>query len=163
MDSTPTLPVIQHAVRFLEEESNFSPGWIMILQPTTPLRTSSDIMSAIRLSTDDEEVETVLSVYGADQFHPQKMMKQCDGWLRPFLHGKKKTSLRQEYKPQAFLTNGGIYLSKRSVIMEQNQILGSNVRPYLMPHERSIDIDTEFDFLLAEFLMRRQHSGLLPG
>jgi CMP-N,N'-diacetyllegionaminic acid synthase len=54
------------------------------------------------------------------------------------------------------MRNGSIYLTRRDVLMEQGSIWGATIRPYVMPMERSVSIDTELDLKLAELMMSEQ-------
>src|SRR5687768_15940207 len=60
-DDTPHLPVIQHAARWMEERASYRPEAVMILQPTSPLRSSEDIAAAVEL-LDRSGADSVLSV-----------------------------------------------------------------------------------------------------
>jgi len=161
-DTASSLNVVQHALRFVEGERDVSIDWTLILQPTTPLRTVDDILSAIRL-TDSKEVDTIVSVYESGHSHPLKA-KKIDkyGFLMPFFSEASWLSRRQDLSPPAYLTNGGIYLTRRDVLLENNSLIGDQVLPYVMPQERSVDIDNRIDFMLAELLMREQ-LGIHPA
>ena len=76
--------------------------------------------------------------------------------LLPFCIEEKEGTRRQDYAPDAYMRNGAIYLSRRDVLMERNSIWGDVIRPYVMPPERSVGIDSELDFKLVELLMRQQ-------
>jgi CMP-N-acetylneuraminic acid synthetase len=56
------------------------------------------------------------------------------------------------------MRNGAIYLSRRDTIMEKNSIWGETIRPYIMPEERSVNIDSQLDFKLAEYLIQDQQT-----
>jgi CMP-N-acetylneuraminic acid synthetase len=76
--------------------------------------------------------------------------------LLPFCVEEVEGTRRQDYQPPAYMRNGAVYLTRRDVLMEQNSIWGKSIRPYVMPPERSISIDTELDLKLAELLMRER-------
>ncbi len=155
-DTATSLEVVQHAVRYIEEKDGLKIDWSLILQPTTPLRTTNDIRSALELIS-HKQVDTVVSVYEAGNSHPGKM--KCineNGMLETFLPNVPWLSRRQDRKPSAFLTNGGIYMTRRDVLFDKNSLIGDYILPYIMPHERSVDIDTEIEFTLAEILFARQ-------
>ena len=54
------------------------------------------------------------------------------------------------------MSNGAVYLTRRDVLMEQNSIWGTVTRPYIMPAERSINVDSELDLKLIEILMQQE-------
>ena len=65
---------------------------------------------------------------------------------------------RQDFGFDVYKTNGAIYLTRRDVLTEQGSFYGSRAHGFIMPPERSIDIDTRLDFEMAEFLWRREHA-----
>ncbi|MBT5374852.1 MAG: acylneuraminate cytidylyltransferase family protein, partial [Rhodospirillaceae bacterium] len=85
--------------------------------------------------------------------HPILMKKIVDGRLLPYCLEEKEGTRRQDYDPPAYKRNGAIFLIRRDVLMEKNSIWGDIIRPYVKPEERSVGIDTELDFKLAELLM----------
>ena len=75
--------------------------------------------------------------------------------MRPFQEDGFQPTRRQDFGFDVYRTNGAIYLVRRDVLMQEGSFYGSCPRPLLMPAERSIDIDTQLDFEMAEFLYRR--------
>jgi CMP-N,N'-diacetyllegionaminic acid synthase len=153
-DLARSLPVVQHAVRFVEVRDGVPMDWVLLLQPTSPLRTSGDIAAALDLAAEGG-CTSVIAVCRLDD-HPV-FAKRIDGngYLIPFIFEEPEGIRRQDVEPPAYKRNGAIYLTKRDVLMEEGSIYGSSVRPYIMPAERSVDIDSEVDFLLGEILAHR--------
>ena len=153
-DKASSFDVVKHALEFIERERNVIIDWTLILQPTTPLRTSNDIASAINIAK-TKDCDSVVSVYDASNTHPGKM-KVIDenGKLSPFLPNVPWLERRQDRKPQVYLTNGGIYMTRRDVLIKSKSLIGKSVSPYIMPIERSIDIDSLADFMIAESILK---------
>lgn len=154
-DRVPTLPVIQHAVRFVETSDRIRLNWILLLQPTSPLRTSNDIRAAMKLSN-ESNCDSVISVVKVVAGHPISMKRIENNRLFPYYIEEKEGTRRQDFRPYAYMRNGAIYLSRRDIVMEKNSIWGDIIRPYVMPPERSVNIDSELDFKLAEILIKEQ-------
>ena len=154
-DDTPSLPVVQHAARFVEEQAVAKLDWILLLQPTTPLRTAGDIADALDL-TDDGTATSVVGVCDVGSYHPLKMYSAENGFLTPYAENWTEGIRRQDLAPDLYKTNGTIYLVRRDVLIEGNSLLGDRVRPLVMPAERSLDIDSELDLVIAEALIRRR-------
>ena len=57
--------------------------------------------------------------------------------------------------PKLYTPNGGIYATRRDVLFDQNALIGEKTRLWVMPRERSVDIDEPIDFLYAEFLIKQ--------
>lgn len=123
------------------------------LQPTSPLRTAEDIDNAIDIFY-EKKADSVISV--CEAFHPPLWVKEIDdqGILRsyfPFDVGNKN---RQELK-KAYVPNGAVFVFKFSLLKEKYTYYSEKTYPYVMPKERSIDIDSEFDFDFAEYLIKK--------
>ena len=151
---TPSLPVVKHAVLHAEKDRGSRYDWIFLLQPTSPLRTSDDIVTALQLAS-KPGVTAVIGVTSANSSHPFKLRIIEDEVLRPFLTDAPQSHRRQDFAFNVYRTNGAIYLARRDIVMEQDSLYGSKPLPLVMPAERSVDIDTALDFDIAEFLFRR--------
>ena len=79
-DESTSLDVVRHAIEFVEKKDNIKIDWLLILQPTTPLRTKNDIRKAVGLIK-NKNVDTVVSVCKAEHTHPLKMKKINNGFL----------------------------------------------------------------------------------
>jgi CMP-N-acetylneuraminic acid synthetase len=154
-DEAPTLPLLQHAVGFVEEEEGKPVDWVMVLQPTAPFRNVDDIAESLKLAREGG-CDSVASVTRVLTEHPILMKKIENNRLLPYCIEEKEGTRRQDYDPPAYMRNGAIYLTRRHVLMEDNSIWGELIRPYVMPEERSYDIDSERDFKLAELVMRER-------
>ncbi|UCD77124.1 MAG: acylneuraminate cytidylyltransferase family protein [Desulfobacterales bacterium] len=154
-DSVPTLPVLQHAVRFIEAQDNVKLDWVLLLQPTTPLRALEDIEGSLTAAL-QSECDSVISVVQVFAEHPILMKRIEDNRLLPYCIEEKEGTRRQDYQPPAYMRNGAIYLTRRDVLMEQESIWGRSIRPYVMPPERSVSIDSELDLRLVELLMQER-------
>jgi CMP-N-acetylneuraminic acid synthetase len=154
-DCSPMLPVLQHAVAHVEAEQGAKFDWILLLQPTAPLRQPEDIRAALQLAavTDCDSVISVVQVFAV---HPILMKRIENERLVPFAIGEKEGTRRQDYQPPAYMRNGAIYMPRRDVVMERNSIWGGSVCPYVMPEERSASIDNEIDFRVCEAMLKRR-------
>ena len=152
-DDTPTIPVLQDVVRRLER-TDATYDAILTLQPTSPLRTVEDIEGAVAL-LERTAADSVISFVDIGEKHPARM-KTIDASGRvldpPFAEAFE--GQRRQDLPKYYLRDGSIYLTRRSVLMEQNSLKGVDCRAWLVPVERSCNIDTPLDLILAEQLMR---------
>lgn len=150
-DDTPTTDVVIHAVSFLEENEGFSPDIIVILEPTSPLRTAEDIDNALKKHI-ETDADSVVSVVRTDHWHPIRAKKIENDILRDYCLEEKGVVRRQDLPP-VYFRNGAFYSVKREVLMKEHRIFGSIIRPYIMPPERSVDINEEIDFKIAEMFL----------
>jgi CMP-N-acetylneuraminic acid synthetase len=150
-DETPGTEPVIHAVEWLERHEGYEPDIVMSLQPTSPFRTATDIDAAISLLV-AREADSVVSVMPADG-HPYWMKRRdADGWIVPFLPDSPATFRRQEL-PEALMLNGAIYAARRAVLLASRGWYTGRTAPYVMPIERSLDIDTAWDLRLARLLV----------
>lgn len=154
-DEASTLAVLQHAVDWMEQERQQPFEWILTLQPTSPLRQAQDVDAVIGLAERyDSDCDSVISVVERSGEHPRLAKYQKDGYLVPFVGESLEGVRRQDCHPPALFNNGALYLTRRNVLMDGGQILGQKAVPYVMPVERSIDIDSPVDFKLADLLLK---------
>lgn len=154
-DDTPDLPVFQHALKELKEKEEYNPTFILNIRPTCPLRKVEDIDNAIekmfRINCDS--VRTITEV----KDHPYWTSKLKGDKMTPFLGDVDiKKYYRRQLLPDAYITNGAVDVMKSEIIMEKNTLYGEDIRGIITPPERSIDIDTEFDLKIAEFLLKKR-------
>jgi N-acylneuraminate cytidylyltransferase/CMP-N,N'-diacetyllegionaminic acid synthase len=125
----------------------------IVLQPTSPLRTSLDIDNAIRIFK-EKKADSVISV--SEAIHPPIWAKRTDskGILINYFNIKIGNKNRQEIE-KAYMPNGAIFVFKFSLLKEKYSYYSDKTYPYIMPLERSIDIDSKLDFEFAEYLMKK--------
>lgn len=155
LDETPTLPVIQHAVRSLGELEHYHPDVIVVLQPTSPFRSAQDIRNVVRL-IETEGTDSVVSVVEVPhQFSPFSVMKIEDGLLHALDDHSELENISQK-KPKFYARNGCFNsVCTYECLMEYSSLYGRSSIPYLMPAAKSIDLDSELDWELAENLFQR--------
>ncbi len=150
-DASGTDPVL-HAVRWLDLHENFAPEWVMLLQPTSPLRTSLDIRRAVALA-EEKNADAVVSVAPVED-HPFWMKRiDADGCLEDFIRLEKPFNRRQDL-PEVYALNGAIYLVHRTVLLGQETLFPPRTHALVMPRERSLDVDTPWDLYLADLILK---------
>jgi CMP-N-acetylneuraminic acid synthetase len=156
-DRTETFPVIEHAMLFMEKLKKIQYDFILLLQPTCPLRTCFDIDNAIDLLI-KKKADTVISISDVGPNHPLRMKKILkNGRLANiYSHLKKENMQPIQNLEKIYIRNGAIYISKRNVISKLRSIVGKKIYPYIMPFEKSINIDTEDDLILAKYKIKKQ-------
>jgi CMP-N-acetylneuraminic acid synthetase len=153
-DDTPHLPVIQHATRWMQDRINYRPDAVMILQPTSPLRTAEDIAAAVAL-LGTSGADSVLSVNEVPvHAHPMRTLRlDATGHAVLFVSGdpvRKRINRRQDLPP-AWVMNGAIYACRTQVLFDaEPSLYGTRVVAYRMPASRSISIDDLEDWHAAE-------------
>lgn len=161
-DGTPTLPVLQDAVRRLERAGE-SYDAVFVLQPTNPLRTVADIDGAIGL-LETTGADSVISFADTGERHPARM-KFIDASGRvsdpPFAEAWE--GMPRQQLPKLYLRDGSVYLTRSGVLMEQNSLKGVDCRAWLIPEERAWNIDSPFDLFIVEQMMKYAGAAAASG
>jgi len=146
-DETPGIEPVLHAISTLKEHYDY----IMLLQPTSPLRSVEDIDKSIEALMKNEAPACV-SVSEAE--HSPYWMFKVDGSgkMSPLIENKNPIARRQELPP-VYELNGAIYIAKIDFILSQRTFHSKQTIAYIMPVSRSIDIDCEMDFACCEWLI----------
>lgn len=154
-DDTPMIDVVRHALLWLKREQGYEPDLVVLLQPTSPLRKAEHIDEAIGLllASDVDSVVSVVEV--PHQYNPLSVLKIESGQLVPYLPGEGFRVLRRQDKPKVYARNGPAVLVTRRMVLERTvSLYGDKVLPYIMGWPESLDIDTSYDFLLAECFLQ---------
>lgn len=157
-DRAKMAPVLRHAVLELESAEGARYDWVLLLQPTSPFRSLDDLREALGLARAGG-CDSVISVVRVFDVHPVLMKKIEGGRLLPFCVPEPEGTRRQDYEPPAYMRNGAIYLTRREVLVERGSIWGEVIRPYEMPEERSVSIDTEVHLRIVDQMLRERAAG----
>jgi len=150
-DDTLAEPVIEHALRWLEDNEAYFPDYVMLLQPTSPLRTSEDIDNSIKIAFDNN-ADGVVSLCEL-KHHPYLVKRLGDeGQITDFVPMDRSYKRRQDL-PAAYGLTGAVYMVKSEIMLNQKTFYTARTFPYIMPVERSVDIDTPWDLALAELML----------
>lgn len=155
-DESPTVDALVHAVHWYEREHGTRIHAVVVLQPTAPLRTVQDIDESIRLFKEGG-ARSLFSCYEEHSAHPVVMYVEEDGLLKPLM-GEKDVVMRRQDFPPVYVRNGAVYISERDLVLEERRIRDDRSLLYLMPRERSINIDEIRDFEEVERFLGSQAS-----
>ena len=144
-DDAQSIDVVLHALDALVEQFDA----VMLLQPTSPFRTHDDINLALTMNHDGASVNSVVPVDGT---HPARMKFIEDGFLvdPPFVE-EVENMPRQNLRPM-YIRNGAIYLTTVNDL-KSHTFKGSKSRALVMPKERSLNIDSQFDLIVARAMV----------
>lgn len=151
-DDSKMKDVISHAIKWVEDNDSNIYDILILLQPTSPLRTSEDIDEGLRLLF-SKGCKAVVSVCQSEHSVYWMNTIPSNGCMKDFLRPEIKNKNRQEF-PIFYRLNGAIFLGDIEYVKKQGSFIGNDTFAYIMPKERSIDIDDEFDFKLAEYLLK---------
>lgn len=126
--------------------------YVIMLQPTSPLRTTEDIDEFIEFSFERNALACVSVSETAKS--PYWMFSIKNEYLNPLLPEFSLVPRRQDL-PKTYALNGALYLAKIEWLQENRNFVSLETKAYVMPNERSFDIDTELDFLICEMLLSK--------
>ena len=156
-DQTPGVDPIIHAITWMKENKNYCPDCIMCLQPTSPLRNEKDIIKSIKILT-EKSANSVVSVTTI-KHHPFWMKKiDKQGYMHDFVTQEQPIHRRQDL-PSLYALNGAIYATKTNLFLEVKSWFPQSTYAYIMPPERSVDIDTPWDLQLAGLVLNNKQKN----
>jgi CMP-N,N'-diacetyllegionaminic acid synthase len=152
-DNSPTIDAILDVLSWYEGQHNKSFDAVMTLQPTSPFRTPKHIKDAIDLMIDKPMASCVASICKLGDHHPLRIKRMSDsGQLRDFYdeYVEPEHSRRQDFRPDAYIRNGAVYLTTTKTLVNDRVIRGSWVAGMEMPQANSINVDEHLDYLIAK-------------
>ena len=145
-DHTPGIDPVLHALSHLPEFDA-----VLLLQPTSPLRQTADIDGCLRMAQ-ERALASIVSVSEPDA-HPCWTYKlAADGTLTPLIEGT--TATRRQDLPAVYAVNGALYFAQTSWLQQHRRLVTAETRAFIMPRDRSVDIDTPLDWRFAEMLLK---------
>lgn len=149
--TAPKIPVVQHLVESVEHDGT-KIGRIVDLDPTSPLREIADIQACLELL--DANTDVVITGCEAEKNPYFNMVEyQSDGNVGLVKRPASPVTGRQQ-APKVYAMNASIYVWHRRTLSKG--LWDGRVKLYVMPRERSIDIDTPLDFKIVELLMQER-------
>ena len=145
-DKTTGIEPVLHAIKTLKESYDY----VVLLQPTSPLRSSADIDGCIKqcISMNSSSCVTVTK---PDKSPFWMFSLTRKGRLKPLL--KAKRGIRRQDLPEVYALNGAVYVAESSRLLKARSFITYDTLAYEMPQERSLDIDTEADLIkMSAFL-----------
>lgn len=148
--ATDDSPIMNTIIQYLRKNSNVSE--IILLQPTSPLRKTIDLYNTIesKIKNNSKSIVSITEAFS----HPSLCYKiMPNGEISNFFPNQ---SLRRRQElSKAYCLNGSIYLANRNFLIENNSFINESTIGYIMPQERSIDIDNKYDWEVAEMFIKK--------
>jgi CMP-N-acetylneuraminic acid synthetase len=147
-DESPTIDLILDVVQRL-------PGfdWLLLLQPTSPLRTSSDIENIFKFCQ-DHKASSAVSVCESTEHPYWTYQTNQSFFLQPFISDRPDIARRQDL-PKVYRVNGALYLAKIDWLLKYHSFIGPKTLGFVMPQEKSVDLDLIQDWYWAEYLIKK--------
>lgn len=157
-DQAAKLPVIRHCVAEVEQLAECTFETLVDLDATSPLRTPDDISNAVGL-LEESGVGNVLTAMPARRSPYFNLVELDPSGIVHLSKPLSKVVVRRQDAPLCYDMNASIYVWRRRVLFESDSLFNADTRLYVMPEQRSIDIDSELDFRFVEYLMTCKSGG----
>ena len=149
-DKSKTIDVVMHALNWYETNNKQHVDYVVLLQPTSPLRLPSDIDDGVQILKKNNKSFSLISCHVSNE-NPNIMYNLSrDGVLIPYDNVGEIT--RRQDLDKVYVRNGAIYVTKRDFLIEKRRMICDQPVPLIMERKRSVNIDEELDFVLAESL-----------
>lgn len=149
-DTALTIDAVKHVLK----DSNIQAGYVLLLQVTTPLRTDDDLHNLLKKFEDHPEADAIVSVVNHNSPHPEKLLRQSGDFIIPYL-GKNPGVPRQTLQ-SLYALNGAFYLTSFQIIHDESTLLPEKTIPFVMPQERSVNLDEPIDIIVLEAILEKR-------
>ncbi len=150
-DTATTFDAVKHAINSISEQYEY----IVLLQPTSPLRTAQHIDESIRL-LQQKNADAIVSVCQVEHSPLWSNTLPDDGNMEGFLTNE--ALQRSQDLPKYYRLNGAIYICRTGKLLDERSFfLSGNMFAYIMDSESSVDIDNQIDFYTAESILNNSH------
>lgn len=161
-DTAIELGYIKHALEWLAEHEGYTPDLVVRLCPTAPLIRPSDVDRCIELLAADASADSAVIMTPARE-HPRKVVRVAPDGRHAISYMTERgmdvaPSNRQSYA-EAYNRQSLPIVSRRKTVLDLNSQTGETVLFHVIPQETALDIDSDFDFQLVEWLMLRERGG----
>ncbi|RXJ82215.1 cytidylyltransferase domain-containing protein [Arcobacter sp. F2176] len=149
--------VMLHLTDWLKKNENYTFDNLIYIRPTTPFKSTQMIEEALK-QIEDKKYSAIRSVTKSEGvFHPYWMYKQKNGFLNTFVDDLKVEKFYQsQLLPECFRLNGVVDITRVNTLKKYQNIYGNAIGYIEIDEERAIDIDTEFEFMLCEFMIEKE-------
>ncbi len=155
-DTASKWPVFIHALETYEKMHGVEVDYLVDMDVTVPLKNSFDINGAIQKALDDESVDVVITGYEPERNPYFNMMEIMPDGFAEIVKKAGKPIVRRQDAPEVYSLTPAAYVVKKSALYEFEHWSKAKCKIYPMPRERAVDIDTEIDFRIVEFLMNNK-------
>lgn len=156
-DTSPEMDTTVHLMQWFDKNTSEKFDILIKLQPTSPLRTEEDIDAALELFM-SKDAESIISVMECHITPLWMNVLSQDHSMKNFISEDIKKKNRQEL-PTYYQLNGALFLARWEFMKQKKSWYGEKSYAYIMPRERSVDIDDEIDLVLVKALLERQDSN----
>ena len=160
LDNTPTFDVIEHTIKFYKENLKKEFDYVVLLEPTSPLRKDNDIDNAIKKLIDNDKYDSLVSLGKVYLEHPS-IVKQIKGdYIVPYIDENKNIKRRQDLE-DVYFPYGVIYISKVDELLHYKTFYQPKTGYYLIERWQCYEVDDIYDFICIEAILKNRREGII--
>lgn len=152
VDTAKTVDVVLHAVDYLDREGQKYDS-VLLLQPTSPLRSYEDMIEAVALY-DRHNEESLISVY-REETRSDLILYHKEGNLAVPLNPLHNKGIRRQEQKEVYVRNGAMYITCVDYLKSSHSLIADKPLLYEMPKERSVNVDTQEDLQYLQWILTR--------
>jgi len=149
-DSATTIAVVEHVL----QECAITEGYILILQVTSPFRRLADLVD-LCTAYEQSQADAIVSLVAIDEPRPEKLKRIVDGYIEPYMAEGFEGS--RQALPQPYKLNGAFYMISLEAFRRERRFVPSSSIPFVMPDERSHNLDSMTDWKIMEVMIAAGH------
>ncbi len=150
-DTAKTVDVVLHIM----QELKIKDAYILLLQVTSPLKTLDDLNALLKtFEANLDKADAIVSLTRHDDPHPNKIQKIENGYVSSYLGGE--SMVARQSLPEVYRLNGAFYLTHSDILTQQNTFIPGRTIPFLMPKEKSVNLDSMIDLYLLETILEKK-------
>ena len=155
-DTATSVDVLSHAINFVRTDLGKIFHYVILLEPTSPIRDNSDIDSAFLQLVQNKNAKSIVGISRTESQHPSFLVNLSkSNFIEIFEKGSVMPKRRQEVSSLYFL-EGSLYISEIDSLLSTLTFYHKYTLGYVIPKERAFEIDDEIDFIIVEALMKRR-------
>lgn len=158
-DTASKWPVFIHAVEEYEKLTGQKVDYLVDMDVTVPLKTSADIDGAISAAINDAEAGVIITGYEPERNPYFNMMEVSEDGFAHIVKQSAKPIVRRQDAPAVYSLTPAAYVVKKETLYTVEHWSKAKCKIYPIPRERAIDIDTEIDFSIVEYLMKHTNGN----
>jgi len=151
-DNSTSIDVVLHTIQWLEDKNN-QYDFIVLLEPTSPLRETNDIDSSLELLINNKDAESIVSVCKPESSHPEFLVKINNDYISQY-NNKGFEHKRRQDLDDVYYYEGSIYISNIQSLKERLSFYHEKTLAYIVPRWKSFEIDEIVDLISIEAIMK---------
>jgi len=153
-DDTGSVDVVLHALNFMEKKDNTQYDFVVLLQPTNPLRSFALIDEAINIIKNNN-IDSVVSIVDVGANHPHRMYSlNSKNQLKPFVKNLKNQMMPRQKLPSIYIRSGDIYVIKKNILIKKKSLIGDNTYGFVVDANETVNIDEKVDLDIARLKLK---------